>query len=95
MKSTLASYILTGTVLAGYWMLYADVYARLARKWLLPGSSVLLLVLIPISWFLFARKKEAEPQRRGIWVQLALIPAWLHSLYISWWILGWMSIGGV
>jgi len=95
MKSTCTSYLLALFVVASYWMLYVGWYARFARKWLLPGSSLLLLALIPVTWWLFARRKKEERKFRSVLPQLGLIPVWLHSLYIARWVLGWMAIGGL
>ncbi len=95
MKSTWAAYVLTVVTVAAYGMFYVDWYARFARKWLLPSSSLLLVVLIPVTWFLFARRKRILSRPISVWPQLGLIPVWLHSLFIALWVLGWTSTGGL
>ena len=50
MMFTRASYLVTAVAIAGYLMFLLDWQARFARKWVLPLSAMLLVVLIPIAW---------------------------------------------
>jgi len=91
---TRASYLVTAVAIAGYLMFLFDWQARFARKWVLPLSAMLLVVLIPIAWTAFVKGRKKE-KMEPVWPQVVLVPVWLYSLYVSWLIVGWISIGGI
>lgn len=91
---TRASYLVTAVAISGYLMFLLNWQARFARKWVLPLSAMLLVVLIPIAWAATFRGRKKE-KKEPIWPQVALVPVWLYSLYVSLLIIGWISIGGI
>jgi len=92
------SYTLFGIFLCSYaWYRYMDRFARIPRLLFFP-SACALFILIPIAWIRLIwlwRAHKFQGRRTHLWSHILLVPIWLLAGFVVWWVLAWMSIGGI
>ena len=88
------SYILS---LVAFGCYFVDAFAgrrTVAVDWVLPLAAFACLFLIPATWIAFVRARRREEGVR-LWPQIALLPFWLHSVFTSIAVIGWIAVGGL
>ncbi|WP_442889244.1 hypothetical protein [Congregicoccus parvus] len=88
-----ASFFLCLLVIAGY-----SLDAIVGRKtvggdWIMPLASIATVFVIPVAWVSFARSKKEE--RGSVIPHIALFPFWLHGVFASVMLVGWLATGGL